>query len=218
MIDYLKGILVDVNQLENKIILEVDGIGYSINISSGTFYLLQNNLKKIITIYISETNSMYSGTNTFYGFLSKNERELFQIIKNVNKIGAKGALDILSRIGDKVNDFRFCIANNSIEKLHEIFGFTESKAEKLILGLKNKIPNIESDVNNVEIKNFENSNNFINNDNQKYKNDAIEALKTLGYNAIKAKKIITDIFTEYKILDTEILSLEEIIKIALKKM
>src|SRR5574344_683425 len=119
MIEYLNGIITEIEQLNNKVSIEVYGVGYSINVSNRTLnHLLPfvNNKKNII-IYITETNSMYSGTNTLYGFLSKDERELFQVIKNVNKIGAKGALDILSRIGNKTNDFKFFIMQNNSEKL-----------------------------------------------------------------------------------------------------
>jgi holliday junction DNA helicase RuvA len=221
MIEYLNGIITEIEQLNNKVSIEVYGVGYSINVSNRTLnHLLPfvNNKKNII-IYITETNSMYSGTNTLYGFLSKDERELFQVIKNVNKIGAKGALDILSRIGNKTNDFKFFIMQNNSEKLHEIFGFTEAKAEKLILGLKNKINSISSDLDNKNINNEEQTENNIQNfykPFEQHKEDAIEALKTLGYNAIKAKKVVYDILNS---LDTKIdINLEEIIKLALKKM
>ena len=208
MIEYIKGILV--KKSLSQVTIEVNGLGYSVNVSSFLINSLPEQNKEI-KLYISETSSMYSGTNTWYGFLSTDEKELFETIKSVNKIGAKGALDILSRIGNKTNDFKICLINGDVEKLHEIFGFTMQKAEKLVLGLKNKVSAIASDV--YDSKTAEKMNIAASLNTQE--NDAVEALKTLGYNAAVAKKIIGELLKNSK--DEEI-SLEEIIRSALKKL
>ncbi len=203
MIDYIKGKLVE--RRISSVIVEVNnGIGYSLNVSTQTASSLSENAKEV-KLFISESSSMYSGTSTWYGFLSEEERELFEIIKSVDKIGAKGALDILSRISNNMLEFKNIILNQDLEKLHIVFGFTQKKAEKLILGLKNKISGI-----NVSDDLSQNICSSI----TSHENDAIEALKTLGYNAVSAKKIIADVLK--KCDKNQNLSLEDIIKLALK--
>jgi len=106
MIEYIRGILVKKGL--SQVVIDVNGIGYSVNVSLTVINALPEQ-KKEAKLFISETSSMYSGTNTWYGFLSEDERELFETIKGVSKIGAKGALDILSRVGKKTNDFKMCL-------------------------------------------------------------------------------------------------------------
>ena len=208
MIEYIRGILAE--KRLNQVVIEVNGLGYSVNVST----FLTNSLpehSKDVKLFISETSSMYSGTNTWYGFLSEAEKELFETIKSVNKIGAKGALDILSRIGNKTADFKICLINGDAQKLHEIFGFTLPKAEKLVLGLKNKIDS--SFINLMNTETSENSTLIC--ENKMNENDAIEALKTLGYNAIAAKKVVSEVLKNSK--NIENISTEDIIKAALRK-
>jgi Holliday junction DNA helicase RuvA len=208
MVEYIRGILI--KKALSNVLIEVNGIGYSVNVSNFLINSLPEQ-KKEVKLFISETSSMYSGTNTWYGFLTEDEKELFETIKSVNKIGAKGALDILSRIGNKAPDFKICVINSDAQKLHEIFGFTLAKAEKLVLGLKNKIDSTSMNLENIH--SAEKSTLIL--QTQGHENDAIEALKTLGYNGVVAKKVVTEILKNSKETD---FSLEDIIKSALKKM
>lgn len=189
---YIKGTIVQ--KESSGIVLDNNGIGYYINVSTASMSLLElNNEAKI---YIYETNSMYSQASSMYGFLSVQEMELFEIIKSVNKIGAKGAIDILSRIGNKINEFKHYIISSDVNNLNLHFGFTKQKAEKLVLGLKNKIQEVGEII-------------FAN----EYENDAIEALKILGYSTLNSKKIVSEILKNNKNL-----SLEEIIRLSLKRL
>ena len=113
-------------------------IGYLINVSKTTYYKLEKNLEKQFKLNISENFSIFWGNNTLYGFLSKEEKDFFLEIKNVNKITAKGTFDILLRIGEKINEFKYFIINQDKQALNKIFGLLK-KAESLIfdINLKN---------------------------------------------------------------------------------
>ncbi len=203
MIDYLNGIIKEVDLKNSTIVIEVLGIGYKIILSKFLITFLQEKIGQTFCIYVVENTSMFNGSSNTYGFINKEDRELFQIIKTIAKIGSKGALDILSRIGNNTNEFVKYIFENDSQSLQNIFGFTLEKADKLIFGLKNKIKNLN--IENIEEGNEE----FFQSN---FSNDAVEALKTLGYNAIKSKKIVSEILKENKNC-----KLEEIIKKALKK-
>jgi len=209
MIEYIRGTLV--KKSIGQVVVEANGIGYVVNVSNSVLDILPYE-KKEVKFFISETSSMYSGTNTWYGFLSEDERELFETIKGVNKIGAKGALDILSRVGKRINEFKVCLVNTEADKLQEIFGFTKQKAEKLVLGLKNKIAviNIDSETNEMCVSLG------IGIQNKSFENDAVEALKTLGYSAVAAKKVVAQVLRNCK--DNADMSLEEIIRVCLKSI
>lgn len=204
MIDYLYGKIKEVNVNKSSIIIEVFGIGYRVMLSKFSINCLLDKIDKSFCIYVVENTSMFNGNSCMYGFINIEDRELFQIIKTVNKIGSKGALDILSRIGNNTNEFVKYIFGNDSKSLQNMFGFTTEKADKLILGLKNKIKNLNilKDKDIISDKNLQ----------LNFSDDAIEALKTLGYNAIKSKKIVAEILQE-----NQNYKLEEIIKKALKK-
>lgn len=87
MIDYFRGTLV-LNTL-NSAVVEVNGIGYDVNITISTSTKLPN-LGKEVQLYIVESTGMYGGVISHYGFLSKEEREMFLLIKDeVPGTGAK---------------------------------------------------------------------------------------------------------------------------------
>ncbi|MCP4481827.1 MAG: Holliday junction branch migration protein RuvA [bacterium] len=205
MIDYISGSLQ--HKLADKITVETQaGVGYIINVSNLTL----NNLPEqgaSVKIFISESMNMYSGSSTWYGFLTSEERNLFTVIKGIQKIGAKGSIDILSKIDGRIEKFTNCIINKDIDILKTFFGFTKKKSEKLILGLKDKI-----DLLGLDLKQPEKS--TISPKLQFHQNDAIEALKSLGYSPAIAKKTINQILQDCT--NIEELLIEDVIKKALK--
>ena len=85
MIDYIKGQIIELNPA--TLVLECGGIGYSIQISLQTFEILQNQEKAVVYIhhYLTEDNEL------FYGFATKDERELFRLLISVSGIGVNTA-------------------------------------------------------------------------------------------------------------------------------
>ena len=91
MIAYLKGEIIDVS--EDNLILEVQDIGYNVKISSSVANTLPSagNIIKIYTYTLVKEDAFQ-----LYGFLTKDDLEIFKKVITVNGIGPKGALAILS--------------------------------------------------------------------------------------------------------------------------
>lgn len=199
MIDYFRGILSS-NTLNNAVI-EVNGIGYDISITVSTSNKLPN-LGKEVKLYIVESTGMYGGVVSHYGFLSKEEREMFLLIKDeVPGTGAKKTMEYMEKISKSFADFKNAVVARDISMLSSIFGFTKKTAEKLIASLKDKISGI------VVI------------DTQKWSaisgnsnvSEAIAGLVAIGYKEFQARETVTKITK-----DNDKLSVESIIKEALK--
>ncbi|MFC1512690.1 Holliday junction branch migration protein RuvA [bacterium] len=189
MITYIKGIVAE--KKLDRVTIEARGIGYEILIPESaleSFPQTGDQLK----LFISESSSMYGGNVTWYGFVSQEERHIFETLKSVSKIGSKGALDILSKIQKGVILFAKSIREKDSKTLTSYFGFTKKTAEKLILGLKDKIeifviPNSTLDSEIDSTQQTVDSTVMI---------DAVQALISLGYKESSARKTIKEIFTD----------------------
>ncbi|MDD5021360.1 MAG: Holliday junction ATP-dependent DNA helicase RuvA [Endomicrobiaceae bacterium] len=199
MIDYFRGILSS-NTLTNAVI-EVNGVGYDVAITVSTSNKLPN-LGQEVRLYIVESTGMYGGVVSHYGFLSKEEREMFLLIKDeVPGTGAKKTMEYMEKISKSFADFKNAVVTRDVSMLSSIFGFTKKTAEKLIAALKDKISGI------VVI------------DSQKWSavsgnanvSEAIAGLVALGYKEFQARETVSKITK-----DNDKLSVESIIKEALK--
>ncbi|WGH26984.1 MAG: Holliday junction branch migration protein RuvA [Candidatus Bostrichicola ureolyticus] len=194
MITYIKGKLIE--KTHNYTIIEINGIGYFINISFNTYNKLLpfNNNKEIILythVFIKEKNHI------LYGFFDKIEREIFRYLITINGIGPNYAILILSSLTPKevVNS----ILNNKIDTFLKIKGIGIKNAKRIIIELKDKIP----------------TNIYNKKDILKYneKEDVLSALKVLGFAQKNAKQILDDIMEKKPELSTE-----DLIKETLKKL
>ncbi len=95
MISYLKGNLE--SKSDGQIELDVGGVGYCVNVPVSTFQRLPETGSRV-KILISESTAMYGGDTSYYGFITAEEKEIFILLRSVSKIGAKAALDILSKV------------------------------------------------------------------------------------------------------------------------
>lgn len=144
MISFLMGIIEEKN--ENSVIINVNGVGFNINISSNTFSSLPlvGESTKIFT-YMSVREDDIS----LYGFSSIEERNLFNKLITVTGIGPKMALGILS--GLSLSDLIIAIIKEDSKLLSKIKGLGKKTAERLCLELKDKLSPISSQ----ETSNFE---------------------------------------------------------------
>lgn len=144
MISFLMGIIEEKN--ENSVIINVNGVGFNINISSNTFSSLPlvGESTKIFT-YMSVREDDIS----LYGFSSIEERDLFNKLITVTGIGPKMALGILS--GLSLSDLIIAIIKEDSKLLSKIKGLGKKTAERLCLELKDKLSPISSQ----ETSNFE---------------------------------------------------------------
>lgn len=132
MIAYIKGILEEIT--ENNAVVDVGGIGYNIKISAGTMNLLPGLHKEVkLHTYTCVREDSFS----LYGFLTKDELEIFKLLISVSGVGPKGALGVLSVMS--AQDLRFAVLAADSRTIAKAPGIGKKTAERLILDLRDKI-------------------------------------------------------------------------------
>jgi len=179
MFDFLRGILEE--KETDCIVVEAQGIGYKISIPLSTYEKLPSPGTEV-KVYTWMSASIYGKGSALYGFLTLEEREVFLILRGISKTGAKGALEILSKISKSFSDFRKAIMNRDMQVLTGIFSLTKKTAERLILGLKDKI----------EVLPFAERERFVARNEQEIA-DAISGLVALGYRVSQAKEAVKSV-------------------------
>lgn len=194
MISYIKGKL-DSKNIDN-IVVDVGGIGYKIFMSITSIDRvgeIGNDVKIYTYMRVREDDV------SLYGFCTNEELKMFEQLLGVSGVGAKSALTILSNISP--SSFALAIISDDIATLKSLPGIGAKSAQRMILELKDKMKTQDA----IEIQSIP-TKVIVKNDKTK---DAVEALQVLGY----ARK---DIETVIANIDTNSLSVEEIIKQALK--
>ena len=195
MIDYIKGQITELSPTE--VILETYGIGYRILISLQTYEGL--NGKKDATVYIH--HHLREDEELYYGFATRDERELFRLLISVSGIGAGTARMMLSSMSSE--EIRNAILAEDINKIKSIKGIGLKSAQRLILELKDKI---------VKGGGSEASQIFSSGSNPATE-EATTALVLLGFTKANVNKAVAAVLKE-----SPNASLEEIIKLALKRL
>lgn len=195
MIDYIKGKITGLTPTE--VILECYGIGYRILISLQTYEGL--NGKDDATVYIH--HYLREDEELYYGFSSKDERELFRLLIGVSGIGASTARMMLSSLNSE--EIRNAILAEDINKIKSIKGIGLKSAQRLILELKDKV---------VKGAGTDNSMLFSPTSNTAV-DEAVTALVMLGFTKANVNKAVSAVIKEKPAA-----SLEEIIKLALKRL
>ena len=178
MIDYIKGQITEINPTE--VILETYGIGYRILISLQTYEGLngKNEAKVYIHHYLREDEELY------YGFASKDERELFRLLIGVSGIGASTARMMLSSLTS--DEIRNAIIAEDINKIKSIKGIGLKSAQRLVLELKDKV---------VKGAGSDNSSLFTSSDNGAA-DEATTALVMLGFTKANVNKAVAAVLKE----------------------
>ena len=188
MIGFLSGNILSIKP--TKVLLDVGGVGYLVNISINTFENISD--KKGISLHIY--TSVKEDSITLFGFYTETEKEMFELLISVNGIGPKLALSVLS--GIQVDDLKTAIEAGDISRIVAIPGVGRKTAERVVLELRIKVDKISE----AESKGVSYS----------IKSEAVSALTTLGYNYKQAETAVRNILNASKDI-----SLEELIKKAL---
>ena len=195
MIDYIKGIIVEMTPTD--MVLECHGIGYRILISLQTYEAL--NGKSETTVYIH--HYLREDEELYYGFASKDERELFRLLIGVSGIGASTARMMLSSLTS--DEIRNAILAEDINKIKSIKGIGLKSAQRLILELKDKV---------VKGAGSDNSTLFNTGSNAAVE-EAVTALVMLGFTKANVNQAVSAVLKE-----SPGATLEEIIKLSLKRL
>lgn len=132
MISYIRGELAAVEK--EKIIIDVQGIGYGIFMPESSIGLLPQtgSTVKIYTYLNVREDAMQ-----LFGFLTRDDLELFRLLIGVSGIGPKGGLNILSRL--TADELRFAVMSGDAKAISAAPGIGKKTAEKVIIELKDKL-------------------------------------------------------------------------------
>ncbi|MDI6779626.1 MAG: Holliday junction branch migration protein RuvA [Bacteroidota bacterium] len=195
MYSYLQGKLVSKSPTE--VVLDVNGVGYFLNISLSTYEKLDSSSSQIkIFTYLH----VREDTLQLFGFATEAERDMFKMLISVSGIGPKIAQGILS--GINTEELRTAFQTGNIATLTSIPGIGRKTAERLVLELRDKLGKID-----IEISTLPTSSQQL-----KIRNDALNALLSLGYNRTTAERAIRQVLKD---TDNKELTLEVLIKQAL---
>lgn len=195
MYDYIKGEIVEISPTE--VILECNCIGYSIMISLQTYDALKESDEAKVYIY----HHIREDEEQFYGFATKNERELFKLLISVSGVGVGSARMMLSSITDE--EIRNAILSEDVRTIKSIKGIGMKTAQRLILDLKDKIVK-GAGVETAEITVPTKNHNI---------DEATTALLNLGFSKVNINKILPEISKE-----SPDASIETIIREGLKRL
>lgn len=205
MISYIKGTLAHLEPEESLVVVETGGIGYGILISGKDLDLLPGHGEEIrLYTYLQVKEDGLQ----LYGFLTREDQKLFKMLLSVSGIGPKGALGILTALS--ADDLRFAVLADDAKAISKAPGIGHKTAQKLILELKDKLK--LEDAFEVKLAKADLGRKSDLSGLTKAKNEAVEALTALGYSSADALKAVRQ--TEL----TEEMSVEEILKAALKHM
>ena len=193
MIDYIKGQIVELTPTE--LVLDNQGIGYSILISLQTYEAFQGKTSATAYIhhYIREDEELY------FGFATKDERELFRLLISVSGIGVASARMMLSTLTSE--EIRQAILAEDINKIKSVKGIGLKSAQRMVLELKDKVVKGEGSADTALFK--VDSNALV--------EEATTALVMLGFSKANIAKVMPAILKE-----NPSAKVEDIIKAALK--
>ena len=202
MIRFLKGIVADI--LEEEIVLEVAGIGYAIKVPSSVIDSIRTTgIEVKLYTYMSVREDGIS----LFGFLTKDDLDIFTKVISVSGIGPKGGLAIISTLS--ADGVRYAVLSNDAKAIAKAPGIGAKTASKLIIELKDKI-DLEDALGTKESSNVTyNMGDIMKND---ITSDAIQALIALGYSNSDALKAVSHIEL------TDGTTVQDIIKQALKNI
>ncbi|MCR4601952.1 MAG: Holliday junction branch migration protein RuvA [Prevotella sp.] len=199
MIEYIKG---EVAELTPTLaVIEAAGVGYGLNISLNTYTSIQG--KKEAKLYVYE--AIREDAYVLYGFGSKKEREMFELLISVSGVGANTARMMLSSMS--VSELCNAISTGNTRMVQTIKGIGKMTAQRIIvdlrekivaLGIANEIPaggTVAAAVNN------------------EVRDEAVAALTMLGFAPAPTQKVVVAILQEQPALPVE-----QVVKLALKQI
>ncbi len=203
MIDYIKGELAELTPAQA--VVEAYGVGYALNISLNTYEAIQG--KENVKLFVHE--ALVTGgrddSYTFYGFASKQERDLYRLLITVSGVGSNTARMILSSASP--SELCNAISTSNERVLKSVKGIGLKTAQRIIVDLKDKILSLGIA---QEVAAGTATDSTIPVD---VRDEAVAALTMLGFSPAPTAKVVTAILT-----DDATLPVEQVVKLALKQI
>lgn len=199
MISYIKGILEDMSP--GMVVVDNHGIGYQmiVPMRGESFPKIGQEIKIYTHMHVREDDV------SLFGFLSKEEKEAFELLIGVNGIGPKVGLSVLSTLS--VYELKMAVISEDVKTISKTPGLGPKGAKKLILELKDKLSFEELEEDGVGAEIFDTSV-----DSSDSVMITIEGLVSLGYSKSEAAIAVN------KVEDAKNLTPEELLKKALKNI
>ena len=204
MIDYIRGSLTELNPA--LAVIDAAGVGYAINIALPTYSFLQPLENKETKLFITEI--IREDTHDLFGFPTKGERALFELLLTVSGIGANTARMIMSAFS--AGEVRQIIATGNARQLSQVKGLGPKTAQRVIVDLKDKVLKIdlgESGMSETPMPDY--SSQELN----PIRQEAVSALTMLGFAASPTQKAVDKILQ-----DSPAATVEQVIRMALKML
>ena len=203
MIAYLNGILAEIE--EENIVIEVNGIGYNVRIPAGMAGRLPQ-IGEVVKLYTY--TSVREDAIGLYGFLSRDDLNMYRQLITVSGIGPKGGLSVLSAMS--ADELRMAVISQDAKAIAKAPGVGTKTAQRIILELKDKI-SLEDTAMMREVNQVPQDSRLTGK--SQAQTEAVEALTALGYSPSEALRAVKAVLQETPDLDVEAL-----LKAALKKM
>ena len=197
MIDYISGKIAELTP--TRVVLDNSGIGYAIEISLQTYAALES--QKEAKVYIYHHIQSSSDVELFYGFSSKDERSIFELLISVSGVGVNTARVILSSFS--ADELREAILSENVAAIKSVKGIGLKTAQRMVLELKDKISKGEGSVSEVLLVSDRNA----------VAEEAAAALQMLGFSKPNISKAIQKIVSS-----NPNIKVEELIKQALQML
>ena len=215
MIEYIKGELALLTPA--MAVIEAAGVGYALNISLNTYDKLKAKTDRIgndgnhtepvkLLVHESIVTGGRDDSITLYGFLTEEERTLYRLLISVSGVGANTARMILSSMSPE--ELTDAITDGDERQLKAVKGIGLKTAQRIIVDLKDKMPEIERGERITE-KGVHGAPSV----NAVVKQEAVGALTMLGFSPAPTSKVVTQLLTE-----NPELTVEQVVKLALKQI
>lgn len=203
MIAFIRGTVADLT--ESSVIVDAGNIGCEIFMTSGDLNRLALGMEvKLHTFFHVREDAMQ-----LYGFLAKDDLNVFKLLLGVSGIGPKGALGVLS--GISADELRFAVLSDDVKAISRAPGIGKKTAQKMILELKDKMKledAFETKLSHQEELPAAESGGDLPDGRQ----EAAEALMALGYSSTEALRAVR------QVKDVPLDDVEAILKAALKNL
>ena len=187
-------------------VIDAGGVGYKLTISQTTFAQLSKNAENTTekTKLFTYMSVREDGVE-LYGFYSSEELDAYKLLITVSGVGPKAAIAILSQLTPQ--KLTVAILNDDKKSISQANGIGPKTAARIILELKDKLSKVSFADSNTDMT----IDDFTSNGNSGNRSDALEALVALGYSRNEANNVL-------KSIDTSGMALDDIIRLALKKI
>ncbi len=199
MIEYIRGELTDLTPA--LAVIEAAGVGYAMSISLNTYTTIQG--KKEAKLYVYE--AIREDAHVLFGFASKREREMFELLITVSGVGANTARMMLSSMS--VSELCNAISTGNARLIQSIKGIGKMTAQRIIVDLREKIVALgitdEIPSGGTIAAPIDNA----------VRDEAVAALTMLGFSPAPTQKVVVAILQEQPQLPVE-----QVVKLALKRI